>query len=75
MANRGKNRSGKDFDVMNPEDVSPNAKKAMKEAGKIAKEAVKLIGKVIKKLVELLLHLGWVGILMYLALMKIIKIL
>ncbi len=74
MAKRGKNRSGKDFDVMNPEDVSPNAKKAMKEAGKIAKEAVKLIGKVIKKLVELLLHLGWVGILILLIIILVIII-
>ena len=72
--NKGGNTGGKDYDVMNPEAVNPNAKKAGQQLGKLAKKLAKAIGKLIKKLFQLLLKLGWVGIIIILIIIIILVI-
>ena len=70
MARFGK----KDFDVMNPEERNPNAKKATQQLGKMVKKLAKTIGKLVRKFVELLIELGPVGWIILIVLLVIIII-
>ena len=59
--NKNKNDAKKDYDVMNPEEVNPTAKKAIKQLEKAVKKIVKMVAKVVKKLFLLLIKSGPVG--------------
>ena len=55
---KGKKNQKNDYDIMNPDEVSQNTKRAMKQLAKAAKKVAKMIAKAVKKIVELLIKSG-----------------